>query len=214
MTFQDNLAEAQVYLSDNDPKLAELIDRYGNCTITPHSDHYSELVTSIVGQQLSIKAAAAIWGRILAISGGQPPTPEQLISASFEDLRAAGLSGPKVNYVKDLAAHILDGRLDMGNIAKLPNDEIISQLTAVKGIGEWSAHMFMLFGLGRLDILPYGDLGIRKAIMNIYDLAEMPDKDTLLRIAEENSWPPYQSVASWYLWKSLEGEGIRIKKNT
>jgi DNA-3-methyladenine glycosylase II len=214
MAFIDKLQAAQDHLSHNDPHISELISTYGDCQIRPHTDYYSELVTSIVGQQLSIKAAAAIWQRVLVISGGHPPTPYQLVEASFEDLRAAGLSGPKVGYVKDLAAHIIDGRLDLDNIANLPNEEIIAQLTAVKGIGEWSAHMFMLFGLGRLDILPVGDLGIRKAAMQVYGLKALPDKDKLTGIAKKYKWRPYESVASWYLWKSLEGSGIRIKKDT
>lgn len=213
MQFIDKLSKAQQHLSNNDQKIMILINKYGNCLISPHTDHYSELVSSIVGQQLSVKAAAAIWGRVLVLSGGKPPTPEQLIKASVEDLRSSGLSGPKVNYVKDLAHHINDGCLDMKNISSLSNSEIIEQLTAVKGIGEWSAHMFMIFGLGRLDILPWGDLGIRKAIMRLYELKELPEKDKILEIADNNKWHPYESVAAWYLWKSLDSaEGIRIKQ--
>jgi DNA-3-methyladenine glycosylase II len=200
-------------LSKNDPKQQELIGRYGDCLITPHTDYYSELVTSIVGQQLSIKAAAAIWQRVLVLAGGQLPTPQQLIDAKEEDLRKAGLSGAKVRYVKDLALATQDGRLDLAHIATLPNQEVISQLTTVKGIGEWSAHMFMIFGLGRLDILPWGDLGIRKAAQSVYKLKNLPLKDDLEKIAKKNKWSPYESVASWYLWKSLENEGIRIKKD-
>ncbi len=203
MEFKQKLLAAQAHLQKNDQSLAPYINKYGPPIINPHTDYYSELVTSIVGQQLSIKAAAAIWGRIIELAGGQAPTPQQLIDASPEKLRAAGLSGPKVNYVKDLAEHILDGRLDMKHIASLPNEEILSQLTAVKGIGDWSAHMFMLFGLGRLDILPWGDLGIRKAAMSIYKLKEMPDRTRLEAIAKKNKWRPYESVASWYLCKRM-----------
>jgi DNA-3-methyladenine glycosylase II len=135
MEFKKQLAAAQKYLSKNDPKQQELIGRYGDCLITPHTDYYSELVTSIVGQQLSIKAAAAIWQRVLVLAGGQLPTPQQLIDAKEEDLRKAGLSGAKVRYVKDLALATQDGRLDLAHIATLPNQEVISQLTTVKGIG-------------------------------------------------------------------------------
>jgi DNA-3-methyladenine glycosylase II len=213
MEFKKQLAAAQKYLSKNDPKQQELIGRYGDCLITPHTDYYSELVTSIVGQQLSIKAAAAIWQRVLVLAGGQLPTPQQLIDAKEEDLRKAGLSGAKVKYVKDLALATQDGRLDLAHIATLPNEEVIAQLTTVKGIGEWSAHMFMIFGLGRLDILPWGDLGIRKAAQNLYRLKNLPDKNELEKIAQKNKWHPYESVAAWYFWKSLENEGIRIKKD-
>jgi DNA-3-methyladenine glycosylase II len=213
MEFKKQLAAAQKHLSKNDPKQQELIGRYGDCLITPHTDYYSELVTSIVGQQLSIKAAAAIWQRILVLSGDDLPTPQQLIDAKDEDLRKAGLSGAKVKYVKDLALATQDGRLDLKHIATLPNDEVIAQLTAVKGIGQWSAHMFMIFGLGRLDVLPWGDLGIRKAAQNVYGLKNLPDKEDLEKVAKKYKWKPYESVASWYLWKSLENEGIRIKKD-
>jgi DNA-3-methyladenine glycosylase II len=214
MEFKKQLLAAQKHLAKNEPKIKELIVRYGNCRITPHTDYYSELVTSIVGQQLSIKAAAAIWQRVLVLSGGHLPTPQQLIDASEEDLRKAGLSGAKVKYVKDLALATQDGRLDLTHIATLPNKDVITRLTTVKGIGDWSAHMFMIFGLGRLDILPYGDLGIRKAAQNVYRLKNLPDKVELEKIAKKHKWSPYESVASWYLWKSLENEGIRIKKNT
>lgn len=213
MNFKAKLAAAQRHLAANDPALKKLIAKYGNAIITPHRDYYSELVTSIVGQQLSIHAAAAIWQRLLVLAGGQPPSPQQLIEASEQDLRKVGLSGPKISYVKDLAKHILDGQLDLEHVAALDNGEIITQLTAVKGIGEWSAHMFMIFGLGRLDILPWGDLGIRKAAQNIYKFKDLPDKAQLEAVAKKYNWAPYQSVASWYLWKSLDNEGIRIKKN-
>ncbi len=212
--FQANLKAAQTHLAKNDSKIKLLVDIYGDCQIRPHTDYYSELVTSIVGQQLSIKAAAAIWQRILVLAGGQLPTPQQLLEASEADLRAAGLSGAKVKYVKDLALATQDGRLDLQHIATLSDEEIITQLTTVKGIGEWSAHMFMIFGLGRLSVLPYGDLGIRKAAQNVYSLKTLPGKEKLEKLAKKHKWHPYESVASWYLWKSLENEGIRIKKNT
>jgi DNA-3-methyladenine glycosylase II len=211
--FERRLVAAQQHLAKNDPKQKQLIGRYGNCQIKPHTDYYSELVTSIVGQQLSIKAAAAIWQRVLVLAGGNLPTPQQLMDIKEQDLRQAGLSGAKVSYVKDLALATQDGRLDLEHIAGLPNDQIIAQLTAVKGIGEWSAHMFMIFGLGRLDILPWGDLGIRKAAQKVYSLKYLPGQAELEKIAKKLNWPPYQSVACWYLWKSLENDGIRIKKD-
>ncbi|MEX1995670.1 MAG: DNA-3-methyladenine glycosylase [Candidatus Saccharimonadales bacterium] len=213
MTFAEKLQSAQKHLSKNDRTLAKAIKTYGDCQLRPHKDHYGELVSGIVGQQLSIKAAAAIWQRVLALSDGKMPTPQQLLKTDVETLRSIGLSYAKASYVQDLALHIIDGRLDMDHIAKLPNEEIMSQLTAVKGIGEWSAHMFMLFGLGRLDILPVGDLGIKKAAMNLYGLKELPDRIALEALSSRNSWKPYESVAAWYLWKSLENNGIRIKKD-
>ena len=214
MDFKHSLLLAQKHLASSDPKIAAIIKRYGDCLITPHSDHYSELVSSIVGQQLSVKAAATIWQRVLVLSGGNPPTPTQLIEADTEALRACGLSYAKVRYVKDLAEHILDGRLDMLHIANLPNEEVIAQLTAVKGLGEWSAHMFLIFSLGRLDVLPVGDLGIRKAVMNLYGLKTMPDPAQIVTIANKNNWHPYESVAAWYLWQSLDNNPQKASRHS
>jgi DNA-3-methyladenine glycosylase II len=141
------------------------------------------------------------------------PTPEQLLEVEDQKLRDAGLSWAKVRYVKDLAQHVLDKRLDLEHVATMPNDQLIEQLTAVKGIGEWSAHMFMMFGLGRLDVLPVGDLGIRKALVLHYGLDKMPDPATCITIANENNWHPYESVASWYLWKSLDNSPNKMTRN-
>jgi DNA-3-methyladenine glycosylase II len=206
MTFAEKLTEAEEYLIVNDKKLAPYIKLYRPAKLKPHTDYYAELVSSIVGQQLSVAAGTTIWKRVLALFGNKMPTPQELVKISDERLRAAGLSGPKVGYVKDLALHILDGRLDMAHIASLPNNELMLQLTAVKGIGDWSAHMFMIFSLGRLDVLPVGDLGIRKAAMQLYDLPELPDKIALEEIAKDNRWHPYESLASWYLWQSLDNK--------
>jgi len=204
MSFEKKLEKAAEYLAAHDKTLAPVIAASGPCRIAPHSDHYGELVSNIVGQQLSTKAAYAIWQRVLALFDGKMPTPEQLIKIDGQKLRDVGLSWNKVKYVKDIAQHILDGRLDMEHIATMPNDQLIEQLTAVKGIGEWSAHMYMMFGLGRLDILPVGDLGIRKAAQNLYGLKELPSPEQLITIANKNNWHPYESVASWYLWQSLD----------
>jgi DNA-3-methyladenine glycosylase II len=204
MSYQDELKIAENQLAKNDSKLAVVIKKYSPCDLTRHSDHYGELVSSIVGQQLSTKAGSTIWRRVLDVFGGQMPTPEQLIKVDTEKLRACGVSYAKVGYMKDLAAHIIDGRLDMAHISTLPNEEILRELTAVKGIGNWSAHMFMIFSLGRLDILPVGDLGVRKGAMQLYNLKELPDAKTLEKLAAKNNWNPYESVAAWYLWQSLD----------
>lgn len=204
MSISKELRAAELHLSQHDKKLAPIIAAYGPCTIKPHSDHYGELVGSIVGQQLSTYAAAAIWKRVLDLFGGKMPKPEQLIEVDSQKLRDIGFSWAKTRYVKDLAEHILDGRLDLDHIATMPNEQVIEQLTAVKGIGEWSAHMFMMFGLGRLDILPVGDLGIRKGMMQVYKLKELPDPAMCITIANRHKWHPYESVACWYLWQSLD----------
>lgn len=210
MTTEDNwaqkLAKAQLHLATADPLFAELVAKYGNCKIMPHTDYYGELVGAIIGQQLSEKAGATIYKRFLTLFDGKLPSPEQIISTDTEAIRGIGCSYSKAGYMKDLAQHIIDGRLDLKHIATLPNETVIEQLVAVKGIGEWSAHMFMIFSLGRMDILPTGDLGIRKAMMLNYGLDELPKPAKMLEISLLNSWAPYQSIASWYLWQSLDNQ--------
>lgn len=213
MRFAQKLKHAEQHLSRADKKLSPVITASGPCQIRPHSDHYGELVSNIVGQQLSTKAAYAIWQRVLTLFGGKMPAPEQLIKIDGQKLRDVGLSWAKVAYVKDIAQHIIDGRLDMGHISTMPNEQLIEQLTAVKGIGEWSAHMYMMFGLGRLDILPTGDLGIKKAIQNLYGLKALPKPEQIITIAAKNKWHPYESVASWYLWQSLDNNPAKPSRH-
>lgn len=195
---------AQQHLAQNDPILASVIARHGDCQITPHTDYYRQLVRAIIGQQLSVKAASTIYQRFIDLFGGSMPTPEQILVIDTESLRQIGCSYSKAAYIKDLAQHILTGTLDLTHIVTLPNDTVIEQLVAVKGIGEWSAHMFMIFSLGRLDILPTGDLGVRKAMMQLYDLPELPKPAKMHEIALTHGWTPYQSIASWYMWQSLD----------
>ena len=202
--LDEQLKLAQKHLAKNDKYLASVIKQHGPCQIKPHTDHYGQLARSIVGQQCCVKAAQTIFLRFQAEFGGKTPRPEQLITTDDEVLRGLGLSYAKASYVKDLAARVLDKRLDLAHIATMPNDQLIEQLTAVKGIGEWSAHMFMIFGLGRLDVLPVGDLGVRKAMMQLYDLKALPDPATCVTIANNGKWHPYESVAAWYLWRSLD----------
>ncbi len=203
MNFKAKIKIAQNHLEKNDPILGSVIKKYGDCTIKPHKDYYGELVSSIVSQQLSTKAASTIWQRVIDLFNGQVPSPQQLLIADNDKIRACGVSYQKINYMKDLAQHIIDGRLDMAHIATLPNSELSQQLTSVKGIGQWSADMFMIFSVGRLDILPVGDLGIKKGIMHLYNLKALPDALVMQKIAKKNGWSPYESVASWYIWKSL-----------
>jgi DNA-3-methyladenine glycosylase II len=204
MGFESQLRTAEKHLAKHDKRLVPIIKSSGPCRLRPHTGHYGELVGSIVGQQLSAIAAGAIWRRLLDLFKGKLPTPKQLIKIQDQKLRDIGLSWAKVKYVKDLAQHVLDGRLDLNHLATMPNEQIIEQLTAVKGIGEWSAHMFMIFGLGRLDVLPTGDLGVRKAVMNLYGLKQLPDPARMITVANKNHWHPYESVAAWYLWQSLD----------
>lgn len=199
------LQQAAEHLAQADPVLAVVIARSGLCTIEPHANYYQELVDSIIGQQLSVKAARTIRQRFYALFGGNElPTPEQILSKSVEELRSAGLSGAKVRYVQDLALHVLEGRLSFDNIDTLNNDEVIKMLTAVKGVGEWTAHMFLMFSMGRLDVLPVGDLGIRSGIRQLYGLTDLPTPEQVREMAVKGLWHPYESVASWYIWQSLD----------
>jgi DNA-3-methyladenine glycosylase II len=165
-------------------------------------DAYGSLVRTIVGQQLSTKAARSIYGRLTALFDGRPPTPGELISTDEELLRACGLSGPKVRYLRDLAERVVSGGLDLRALHGQPDEEVIRQITAVKGLGQWSADMFLMFHLGREDVLPVGDLGIRRAVERAYDLPEIPDSETLQHLARP--WVPHRTLASFYLWESLE----------
>jgi len=171
------------------------------------TDHYGTLVRSIVGQQLSTKAAAAIHARLLERFGGRAPTPEEVLAADPDELRtAAGLSHAKVRYLRSLAEHVLDGSLKLDRLPELPDEEVSAELTAVKGIGEWSAHMFLMFHLRRPDVLPVGDLGIRRAVQVRYGLPELPTPVELTNIAEP--WRPHRTLACIYLWRSLQATPV------
>jgi DNA-3-methyladenine glycosylase II len=203
---QHQLDDAAAHLSRHDPHLAPIIGRFGRCTIMPHTDYYRELVDSIISQQLSIKAAATIEGRFTDLFGGTFPPPQQILGHSIDELRAVGMSRAKAAYVLDLAQHIVDGKLQPQTLPALPNDEVIRELIAVRGIGEWTAHMFLIFSLGRLDVLATGDLGVRTAMMRLYGLEALPKPDQMQSIAATYNWHPYESIACWYLWKSLDNE--------
>lgn len=169
------------------------------------ADHYGALVRAIVGQQLSTKAARSIYLRLTEQFGGRTPTPTQVLGAEPEALRAAaGLSRAKVGYLRSLAEHALSGELELERLDALPDEQVISELVAVKGIGVWSAHMFLMFHLHRPDVLPVGDLGIRRAIELAYGLDELPDPATMERIAAP--WRPHRTLACRYLWRSLDNE--------
>lgn len=196
--------KAETHLAAADVVLAGLISRYGSCTLSPHTDYYRELVDSIISQQLSVKAGRTIFSRFLDLFDGRMPLPDEILRTDTEALRQVGCSYAKAAYIKDLALHIEDGRLDLDHIATLSNEEVIKQLVAVKGIGEWSAHMFMIFSLGRTNILPTGDLGIRKSMMRLYGFEHLPSPQEMLRLSLQNAWAPYESIASWYLWKNLD----------
>jgi DNA-3-methyladenine glycosylase II len=202
--FSVELTQATEHLRRSDPALAPIIVRVGACTLGPHNDYFQALAGSIIGQQLSTKSAAAIRARFAALGGKAFPRPQQVMDFTFEELRAVGLSAAKVASLQDLAAHIIDGRLDVVRLPELSNEEILTEVTDVKGIGEWTAHMFLIFCLGRLDVLPAGDLGIRKGVQQLYELPALPAPLEVQAIAERNQWTGYESVASWYVWRSLD----------
>jgi len=187
--------------------MARLVDRIG--PLEPEqrkrgrpADAYGALVRSITGQQLSTKAARTIYERVAGLYGGQTPTPEQIIATDPDELRAAGLSRAKAAYLRDLAEHIVDGDLPVNDLAELPDEEVYATLSAVKGLGRWTVDMFMMFHLGRPDVLPVGDLGVRRAIQVEYGLVQLPKPAEMERIAEQ--WRPHRSLASLYLWESLD----------
>jgi len=198
------------HLRRSDPVLAKVIAAVGKLPDgregrPNREDHYGALVRAIAGQQLSVKAARSIYGRLTDRFDGRPPTPEEILADEPEELRAAaGLSRAKVGYLRSLAEHTLTGELELERLDELDDDTVIAELTAVKGLGVWTAHMFLMFHLDRPDVLPVGDLGIRRAIERAYELDELPDAAAMEEIALP--WRPHRTLACRYLWRSLANE--------
>jgi DNA-3-methyladenine glycosylase II len=197
------------HLRDADPVLRELIDELGPDGLgdvrrgRPPTDHYGALVRSIVGQQLSTKAARAIYGRLSDRFGGRAPTPVEVLAEDPEELRAsAGLSRAKVGFLRSLAEHVLDGSLELDRLDELPDEQVTAELMAVKGLGPWTADMFLMFHLQRPDVLAVGDLGIRRAVMLRYGLEALPSPAELEVLGEQ--WRPHRTLACLYLWRSLD----------
>jgi DNA-3-methyladenine glycosylase II len=201
---------ALAHLRACDPVLARLIASAGPLVASrdgrpDRDDHYGALVRAIVGQQLSVSAARAIYGRLTERFGGRTPTPRQILEDDPAELRAAaGLSNAKVAYLRSLAEHVQSGALELERLQQLDDDTVIAELTAVKGLGVWSAHMFLMFHLERPDVMPVGDLGIRRAIERAYGLPGLPDAEQMLAISEP--WRPHRTLACRYLWRSLSNE--------
>lgn len=201
---------ALAQLRASDPILSELISAVGplgdpRAGRPEREDHYGALVRAIVGQQLSVSAARAIYGRLTERFAGLPPTPAQILAEDPEELRAAaGLSRAKVGYLRSLAEHVLSGELELERLDELSDEDVIVELVAVKGLGMWTAHMFLMFHLERPDVLPVGDLGIRRAIERAYALDALPDAATMEKIA--TPWRPHRTLACRYLWRSLQNE--------
>lgn len=198
-------ARVRRLLVSNDPRLAPIVRQVGRCRLPDSRTHHPflSLVRALTSQQLSTKAAATIFGRVVDLVGGpEHLTPANLLTVDPARLRAAGLSGQKVSYVRDLAARVDDGRLELHGLQSRTDDEVLEAITAVKGFGRWSAEMFLMFQLNRADIFPVGDLGIVKGMQILLGMKRRPAPVTMLRAAE--AWRPYRSVAAWYLWRLVE----------
>jgi len=193
---------ARRLLMRRDPRLAVVIRRVGPCLLpeTRTREPFAALVRALLNQQLSGKAAATIHGRVLTLVGGaEGLTPAALLALDPASLRQAGVSGPKASYLRDLSQHILDGRLDLHALERLPDEEVVAAITAVKGFGRWSAEMFLMFRLNRPDVFPVADLGIVTGVQKLFGMKRRPKPSTMERLARP--WRPYRSVAAWYLWR-------------
>lgn len=205
--FRDTVAEGKKHLAENDLVLKNIMEKTGEFKLKPHKKYFETLVDSIISQQLSLKAAETIFNRfklLFSINGNNFPEPEEIIAMDGARIRECGLSNPKVSYLKDLCAKVLDNTVKIHEMNKLPDEEIINELVKVKGIGVWTAHMFLMFCLARLNVLPVGDLGLKRAIMINYKLRKFPDEKKVEQISKRNNWAPYNTIASWYLWQSLK----------
>ena len=188
-------------LAEADPVLSAFIDAIGPCRLTPAPDPFVSLVEAIVSQQLSVKAADTIFARLVAICPRSLVTPKAIFSTPETALRAAGLSRQKIDYMKDLSARWIAGEIRPKEFHSLPDEVIIARLVAVKGIGRWTAEMFLIFALNRTDVLPVGDLGLKKAVQRAYRLRKIPSPERIQKIGEP--WRPYRSVGTWYMWRAL-----------
>ncbi len=208
-----DLEAALSHLSAADPVMSRLISERGPLGLTPTTNYFFILLDSIISQQLSSKAAATILSRVCALlPTEEPPTPEDILGLPDQSLRDAGLSWKKVNYVKDLAQRVQVGDTDLAHIAQMEDEEIIKELVAVKGIGRWTAEMFLIFSLARPDVLGVGDYGLQVAMKRLFNLTDLPKPPKMREIAEP--WRPYRSYASLYLWRSLDnspnGEAMEV----
>lgn len=197
-TFASVVAAATTYLSEVDPVMWETIERVGPCTLQPDPDIFNALVDAIISQQISVKAADAIMARVRAALPEGKVTPEALLAFDFERLRTLGLSTPKARYIGNLVEHVQSGKLQLELLPALEDEEIITQLTDVKGIGRWTAEMCLIFTLGRPDVLPVDDLGFVEGVREAYGLPTRPTRKEMIERGEV--WRPYRTFATWYMW--------------
>jgi DNA-3-methyladenine glycosylase II len=198
-------AAAVRHLKKVDPVMRRVVDAVGPCRFVARAEgtHFDALLRSIVYQQVSGAAASTILRRVHALYGDRAPAPRELLETSDDTLRAAGLSRQKLAYVRDLALHVLDGPVPFDRLHELDDAAVIDALTAIKGVGRWTAEIFLMFRLGRADVLPTADLGVQKAIQRAYRLRQLPPPKKVAAIGAR--WAPHRTVASWYLWRSLDG---------
>ncbi len=202
-----SIGTAVASLRAADPKLARAIDVVGPCTLRANREgtHFDHLARAIVYQQLSGSAAATIYGRFNAqCGGGAPPSPDAILAHDVATMRACGLSGAKTAAIIDLAQHVIDRRLPLDDIDDMDDEAVIASLVQVRGVGRWTAQMFLMFRLGRPDVLPVLDLGVRKGAQRIYNMRTLPEADRLEKVAR--TWRPWASIASWYCWRVLDVE--------
>jgi 3-methyladenine DNA glycosylase/8-oxoguanine DNA glycosylase len=202
------LRDGTAHVRRADPVIAAIVTEVGRCrlAVDARGSHFAALLESILYQQITGKAAASIHSRLCALVRRTQPRPSDILKASDTELRAVGLSRQKISYLRDLAGHVENG-LPLARISRLPDEQVIEALTDIRGIGRWTAEMFLMFRLGRLDVLPVHDYGIRKAMQLAYRMRQLPKPDRMHRVAE--SWRPYRTIACWYLWRSLDAKGGR-----
>lgn len=198
-----DISVAAKHLAAHDPIMARLIATHSSPHFEKHPRYYEELMSSIISQQLSVKAAATIQKRFIGLFG-HFPTPDEILSTTIDDLRSVGLSRQKAGYIIAIAQHARDNPNLFLRLDQLDNDAIIADLTSIKGVGTWTVHMLLIFCMARLNVLPVGDLGIKRAIERNYELPGLPTPEQVAMIAEQRHWHPYESVASRYLWLSLD----------
>jgi DNA-3-methyladenine glycosylase II len=197
----DPFRTATKFLARADAVLARIIQSVGPCTLTPDPDGFGVLIRSVISQLISTKAAVTIGNRLRALCGDDGLVPSAILARTEDELRGVGLSGAKTRSIRTLATEVHEGRLDLPALVEVEDNAIDQTLTALPGIGPWTAEMYRIFCLGRLDVLPVADLGLRAAVQKQFALEAMPDKRTL--IERGNPWRPYRTVATWYLWRSL-----------
>ena len=207
MTFHQHLLKGTKYVQQSDPVLRKIINKVGQCTINLQKDYYKALVSSIVSQQLSVKAADTIYSRFLDLIKHNL-VPGEVRNFDRENLRTAGLSNQKSSYILDLSNKFYENPTIYNHLENIDDEKVIEHLTKVKGIGEWTAHMFLMFSLGRLDVLPHGDVGFQNAVMLYYNLAIKPTRQTIEKLS--SNWKPYRTIAVWYLW-AITDQNLEIK---